>query len=45
MIELSITKNNNDKSASYGKFYPRVRYKQTMNIRRRPTRPVLPCSR
>ena len=32
MIELYITKNNNDKSASYGKFYPRVRYKQTMNI-------------
>ena len=32
MIELYITKNNNDKSASFGKFYPRVRYKQTMNI-------------
>ena len=32
MIELYITKNNNNKSASYGKFYPRVSYKQTLNI-------------
>ena len=32
MIELYITKNNNESSASFGKFYPRVSYKQTLNI-------------
>ena len=32
MIELYLSKNNNDSSAGYGKFYPRVSYKQTLNI-------------
>ena len=32
MIELYLSKNNNDSSAGYGKYYPRVSYKQTLNI-------------
>jgi hypothetical protein len=32
MIELYLSKNNNETSAGYGKYYPRVSYKQTMNI-------------
>ena len=32
MIELYLSKNNNDASAAFGKYYPRVSYKQTMNI-------------
>ena len=32
MIELYLSKNNIEGSAAYGKYYPRVSYKQTMNI-------------
>ena len=32
MIELYLSKNNTDGSAAYGKYYPRVSYKQTLNI-------------
>ena len=32
MIELYISQNNNSQSDAYGKYYPRVSYKQTMNI-------------
>ena len=32
MIELYLSKNNNEESQAYGKYYPRVSYKQTMNI-------------
>ena len=32
MIELYLTRNNNETSEAYGKFYPRVSYKQTLNI-------------
>ena len=32
MIELYLTQNNNSKNEAYGKHYPRVSYKQTMNI-------------
>ena len=32
MIELYLSQNNNNSSAGYGKFYPRVSYKQTLNI-------------
>ena len=32
MIELYLSKNNNDSSPAFGKYYPRVSYKQTMNI-------------
>ena len=32
MIELYLTQNNNSKNEAYGKYYPRVSYKQTMNI-------------
>ena len=32
MIELYLTQNNNSKSDAYGKYYPRVSYKQTLNI-------------
>ena len=32
MIELYLSKNNNDTSEAYGKYYPRVSYKQTLNI-------------
>jgi len=32
MIELYLTRNNNETSEAYGKYYPRVSYKQTMNI-------------
>ncbi len=32
MIELYISQNNNTTSEAYGKYYPRVSYKQTMNI-------------
>ena len=32
MIELYISQNNNTQSEAYGKYYPRVSYKQTMNI-------------
>ena len=32
MIELFLTQNNNSKNAAYGKHYPRVSYKQTLNI-------------
>ena len=32
MIELYLSQNNNDSSAGYGKYYPRVSYKQTLNI-------------
>ena len=32
MIELYLSQNNNDSSKAYGKYYPRVSYKQTMNI-------------
>jgi hypothetical protein len=32
MIELYISQNNNSQSEAYGKYYPRVSYKQTMNI-------------
>ena len=32
MIELYLSKNNNDASAAFGKYYPRVSYKETMNI-------------
>ena len=32
MIELYLTQNNNSKNDAYGKYYPRVSYKQTMNI-------------
>ena len=32
MIELYLSKNNNETSAGYGKYYPRVSYKQTLNI-------------
>ena len=32
MIELYLTQNNNTHSDAYGKYYPRVSYKQTMNI-------------
>jgi len=32
MIELYLTQNNNSKNDAYGNYYPRVSYKQTMNI-------------
>ena len=32
MIELYLSKNMIEGSAAYGKYYPRVSYKQTMNI-------------
>ena len=32
MIELYLSKNNNEISPSYGKYYPRVSYKQTLDI-------------
>ena len=32
MIELYISQNKNTASEAYGKYYPRVSYKQTMNI-------------
>ena len=32
MIELYLSKNNNEQSEAYGKYYPRVSYKQTLNI-------------
>ena len=32
MIELYLTQNNNSKNEAYGKHYPRVSYKQTLNI-------------
>ena len=32
MIELYISQNNNTTSQAYGKYYPRVSYKQTMGI-------------
>ena len=32
MIELYLSQNNNDSSVGYGKYYPRVSYKQTLNI-------------
>ena len=32
MIELYLSQNKNSKSAAYGKYYPRVSYKQTLNI-------------
>ena len=32
MIELYLSQNNNNKNDAYGKYYPRVSYKQTMNI-------------
>ena len=32
MIELFISQNKNTQSEAYGKYYPRVSYKQTMNI-------------
>ena len=32
MIELYLTQNNNIKNEAYGKHYPRVSYKQTLNI-------------
>ena len=32
MIELYLSKNNLENSAAYGKYYPRVSYKQTLNI-------------
>ena len=32
MIELYLSKNNLESSAAYGKYYPRVSYKQTLNI-------------
>ena len=32
MIELYISQNKNTTSEAYGKYYPRVSYKQTMNI-------------
>ena len=32
MIELYLSQNKNSTSAAYGKYYPRVSYKQTLNI-------------
>ena len=32
MIELYLTQNNNSKNDAYGKYYPRVSYKQTLGI-------------
>ena len=32
MIELYLSQNKNSKSAAYGKFYPRVSYKQALNF-------------
>ena len=32
MIELYLSKNMIEESAAYGKYYPRVSYKQTLNI-------------
>ena len=32
MIELYISQNKNTTSEAYGKYYPRVSYKQTMGI-------------
>ena len=32
MIELYLSQNNNSESQAYGKYYPRVSYKQTLNI-------------
>ena len=32
MIELYLSQNKNSKSAAFGKYYPRVSYKQTLNI-------------
>ena len=32
MIELYLSKNNNEVSPSFGKYYPRVSYKQTLDI-------------
>ena len=32
MIERYLSKNQNEGLAAYGKYYPRVSYKQTMNI-------------
>ena len=32
MIELYLSKNQNEGLAAYGKYYPRVSYKQTLNI-------------
>lgn len=32
MIELYLSQNNNSKNGAYGKYYPRVSYKQTLNI-------------
>ena len=32
MLELYISQNKNTTSEAYGKYYPRVSYKQTMGI-------------
>ena len=32
MWELYLSQNQNSQSEAYGKFYPRVSYKQTLNI-------------
>ena len=32
MLELYLTQNQNSHSDAYGKWYPRVSYKQTLNI-------------
>ena len=32
MVELYLTQNNNSHSEAYGKYYPRVSYKQTLTI-------------
>ena len=32
MIELYLSKNNNHFSEAYGKYYPRVSYKETLDI-------------
>ena len=32
MIELYLSKNNNHSSEAYGKYYPRVSYKETLDI-------------
>lgn len=32
MVELYLSQNNNSRNNAYGKYYPRVSYKQTLNI-------------
>ena len=44
MIELYLSQNNNSKNDAYGKYYPRVSYKQTLNCVIRPIPVHIPGS-